>query len=445
MNPFKLSFILIILLPILSLSQNRYLLTGIVTDEQYIPLSSVNIYDGINETGTTTNRNGRYFLNVNESSVLVFSFAGRRSYTLDIEEAFNLSFKKSGDTLLYNVQLPEVLTQLPEVEVVSDNIQKIPVEYFTTILDYEIFGDSVLLLKKRGPKRSLAFHSKDSVLSVHPLDLRILGFEEDCMGNLHMMSRDTAYCLEFSGEEPSIKTQIHMDVYDSLIRPCLYGNERYLIYGSFSDHNKRVAIDSYDKVEKKTSRIAVVEDRIAARLAWQEYYSILGMYNMAVGEGNNQISIGVWDGNLVSLIENRELMNRVSWFLNIESRPVSFALLPAGKESFMLFDHVNDTIREMDCEGNTLQGIPALYASEKNWKGEIIADSVTHSYYIKSEERSLLVLRKIDMESGEANGYFKLKGVPYPEKVKLFDGNVYFLFRDYRGARKLYWHRLPFD
>lgn len=88
----------LILMPILAFSQTRQI-SGIVTDEQGLPLSSASVVQKGTTNGTTTDERGSFTINVTGvAPVLVFSFAGRTPQEIVVgnSNTYNVSLSSSG-------------------------------------------------------------------------------------------------------------------------------------------------------------------------------------------------------------------------------------------------------------------------------------------------------------------------------------------------------------
>ena len=98
-------FILCMLLSTLTFAQQREL-TGTVKDNKGEPLPGVSILIKSNGTGTATDMDGKYALNVSTGDVLVFSFIGYKPQTIAI-----------ANQNVLNVVLEDDVEQLQEVVV----------------------------------------------------------------------------------------------------------------------------------------------------------------------------------------------------------------------------------------------------------------------------------------------------------------------------------------
>lgn len=86
------SFLVLCLFTISSLSAQVKMLDGIVTDANGTPLEGVSVAVKSSKIGATTDKNGKYSINVNVGSVLIFSFTGfiTQEETVDGRSSINI-------------------------------------------------------------------------------------------------------------------------------------------------------------------------------------------------------------------------------------------------------------------------------------------------------------------------------------------------------------------
>lgn len=78
-----------------------FTISGIVTDNNQLPLPGVGIYDKKTKKSTSTDVNGKYSISLEEGSTLVFSFIGYESQEVSVTatRTLNISLKESTNTL----------------------------------------------------------------------------------------------------------------------------------------------------------------------------------------------------------------------------------------------------------------------------------------------------------------------------------------------------------
>ncbi|MDF2158328.1 SusC/RagA family TonB-linked outer membrane protein [Algoriphagus sp. CAU 1675] len=113
-------------------AQNR-ILTGTVAGDDGLPIPGVTVLDKTNQTGTTTDVDGKYSISVGPNSVLVFSFIGYTTQEFTV-----------GNQTILDVTLSEDISELGEVVVTSFGMQrdKKALGYSVTQLSGDKFTES---------------------------------------------------------------------------------------------------------------------------------------------------------------------------------------------------------------------------------------------------------------------------------------------------------------
>lgn len=113
----KLQFIIIVLFMFIGLISfgQAQTINGIVTDEEGLPLPGVNVIIKGSNTGTQTDFNGQYSINVNQGDILVFSFVGKDTQEITV-----------GNQTTIDVSLGSESAELEEVVITAQGIRAKP-------------------------------------------------------------------------------------------------------------------------------------------------------------------------------------------------------------------------------------------------------------------------------------------------------------------------------
>jgi len=104
---------LMLFLSVQAYSQTRVLTGTVVAEEDGTPIPGVTVLDKTNQTGTTTDVDGKYSINVNENTVLVFSFIGFSNQEFTV-----------GNRSQLDVEMSEDASELNEVVVTALGLSK---------------------------------------------------------------------------------------------------------------------------------------------------------------------------------------------------------------------------------------------------------------------------------------------------------------------------------
>lgn len=88
-------------IPVLKLSNRFVLVSGTVTDEKGIPLPGVSVYDKQTKKTTSTDREGKFSIDVPDAATLVFSYVGfdNQEITVSGSKAINVRLRESSNSL----------------------------------------------------------------------------------------------------------------------------------------------------------------------------------------------------------------------------------------------------------------------------------------------------------------------------------------------------------
>jgi len=105
----------------------------------------------------------------------------------------------------------------------------------------------------------------------------------------------------------------------------------------------------------------------------------------------------------------------------------------------VIFDLLNEKIRFFDTAGEALYMLPLLPEIKRKTEAEILKDDITGQFYV--HQVSFLephTVQKIDMATGSVTGPVIKLEKPLAEKVRVRDGQIYYLWQETRETRQLF-------
>ncbi|MFK7770911.1 MAG: hypothetical protein AB8F94_02185 [Saprospiraceae bacterium] len=335
--------------------QGRVLLDGVENAEGALITLQDSLYDVVNE-------NGEYFYELDEPLKSYRFFVSYLGYeTLDTTILNNPS-----NILRFDFSLKKKINEAPEVIVTEKRELNLFKKGNWTILDMVLFEESFFLIAIEKGKRYLFRYDKEGIFLEKQKMKKISAFNISCFGSLYVMAKKSCFQLEIE-DEIKIKAEILVSEFDDKLKPCIAFYDANLIFENFSKHNKmKNYVRIWNKGERK--KIATIFDEQAARLARSSYNKIIGAYSGAIANpdensinyayGSERINIvadGTWDGDLTRLIVDNALQQMVSYFLNVQSRPIHVLdffyegrlyLLDYVNQEFLSFDANNEFLKE---------------------------------------------------------------------------------------------------
>lgn len=113
-------------------------------------------------------------------------------------------------------------------------------------------------------------------------------------------------------------------------------------------------------------------------------------------------------------------------------KPVQIPVFLNG-DSLIVFNFITHTIQYMDKSGTLAYEKNMDWCQTSHMKPEIYRDDFTGKFYGREVRNGLNKLIEIDIRSGKALQTYVFKGYPHIEKLRVYDGTLYFIYFDYAG------------
>lgn len=232
-----------------------------------------------------------------------------------------------------------------------------------------------------------------------------------------MIGKDSCLQFYYNPSDTSLRIidKFTTNNFYTKIKPCLFEfNDSYVFkyptkytYKTFVDkyHNKKIDFFFIRVNDSSKEKILIHQffDKEAFRLATSYYSEVISRYFSTTPKNDNIISSGVWDGNLLRLInDDYQLFNMISWYLKIEACPITVLSFKEKKQ--LLFFNLNDS--SILCY---------------NRKFELIND--TPILLSKTSKQPIKTIIQ-DKKTGIIYGVFVINGIYYISKINILDGKL---------------------
>lgn len=249
--------------------------------------------------------------------------------------------------------------------------------------------------------------------------------EYDCFGNIQVSAKDSVYQIAYQNQKFHLVDSYSMSDYKKMVRPCVAQNSEDYVFKAMGEHGKSIIYSMYSKDTLDMAKTYEILDLDAWKVATQYYIEIITLYNASVSFGQNIISNGIWDGDMKKLNETNELNQMIGFYDKILSRPL-YSPVFNYNDNFILFDHTNNRITYLNTESKT----PINYHDSRKWIDLILFDRWTQKFVTFFKNNGLYTVHEINLESGKLEMGIKLEENAYPEKLKIKNGYIYYLFKD---------------
>ena len=429
-----------------TLSSQTIIIKGVVKDEQTLkPIPDVNIKIFGTTIGTATDNNGRFSIKFDKfPTILIFSCIAYEEENYKITELP----KNQLEFLLRSRSYP-----LKEVNVTSQNYSFLFKNQDYSVLDYELMGDNVLLLifRARLTKSEMVLlnRSGDTLVVSSMPDVPPSRLYKDFLSNIHYISKtDYAYQVVYNMNDKTIDIPYRttIDSLERIVKPFIFQISNRLYFQEIQVNGLGMAIGFYQKgIGKKYIRKYFNEKKSSEKMDDQIFYD---KWNGLIG---SQIPSGDENGDLAAADVGKS--PKLGQYMNnfderayqFEFYNMRFPVIKVADDKIAFFNFGDDVLEMMDINGKTRKIIPITFHKESvpkfdtlssvrlsdsgwRWGNAILEDEFNHNVYATYSKNGMIRINRINLETGKI-----MRGtvipILFPEKMEIYDGEVYFLNR----------------
>jgi len=425
-------FILLLSTTLVAFSQqSAVILKGKVLDENGNHLPYAKIFETQIQTTTLSNQRGNFYLKVPSPSAKI-----RISYIGYITIDTTLNFKNNAsDTIPITFRMIPSSKELDVVSISSAPYQQVFETTNLNILDYTFFGQNILLIvnsKENYQVRLL--DQQEKILTKQNLNFKPISFIKDCLGILHIVAEDSLFPVIFDSEQFTFPDAIPILDYIEFIEPCVTSNENYFFLKYAANFNQTVEYISQRKIDDNYLFMRKINDEIKT----QDVLNYATELNM-----NYAPNIMSEIYSAADVRASRE-KTQDEFFFNLVMTNATYAPLFKTTNAIYIFDHLADSCFVFSQNSEPIQQFSINYQLQKNWGKKLIVDEANEKIYVLNVTNGIYSLHEINLETGELKTSTELTKHTFPEKIRIKDGWIYYLYQEKEnpGFRKLYRVRL---
>ncbi|MEY3236028.1 MAG: hypothetical protein RI883_129 [Bacteroidota bacterium] len=428
-----------------------FILKGYAIHKDDKPISGAVVYKNKLDTKVLTNNEGIFFLNVTSFDTINIISKESNDYFIVPE--------RSSDTLKYTFVLTTKSYLIDEVVVSSKRVEKISGDYNEYMLDYYVFENgSIAMLKNYKNIHYLTFQNELKEKVDYELPFIPVEFYLDCVGNMHIVGRDSTYQFWIDSTFHIVET-LSNNFVETKLKSLVYCGEKEVFSVEYSDYNQKYRLNYNDKETSRT--ILEVFDTVAYYNIWEQVAKTLGPNSDStspVSSDPGSIVRGVpLKYQYLHNSQNTRRFDVQGSAMPISSKKfndVAFINLQIDKliniQSFSINDNVisidilNDKINVYNNKGKEIHKTKMTLTDES--KTLVIKDPYSKKFYLSNDLYSpTLEISSLNVQNGEHTAILSLKEARFPEKVKIFNGQLYFIAANENGFQKLYSLHLNLD
>ncbi len=307
-----------------------------------------------------------------------------------------------------------------------------------SVLDYNFLGDNLILLVFRYQLRRseliLMTTDGDTLSVVPPPAVPPLGLYKDVLSNLHFITKkkEAFQCVYFPAQG-QLGFPYHT-TYDTILR--FLGRYRFLLQNRlfFLEHSPRGFMTSFGYYSRDEGR------KYAHKTA--DYKGRRTFFTDAVNYHTFRPIPDPIDEN-----ERRSVDAEAITYEHFYKKKTCGDLFRISDSTMAFFDFCGNRLEILNADGHLISQKPIDFHKEQTqgwltsittaflgddqwkWNKTLLQDEVFQNIYAVFSSGGFIGLKKIDLETGTLG---PLQSLPFifPEKIKLFRGDAYFLTKD---------------
>jgi hypothetical protein len=253
----------------------------------------------------------------------------------------------------------------------------------------------------------------------------------DAIGNFHLIEKDSVYQIYLNKDSIQLMNAITKESFEIELRNLLSLDENGAFHEDMSLHNQFYVI--HRVIDKEVSDIYQSFDEEGFENASYHYNAAVNFYNATTPQKDNIISMGIWDGDLMTLNSfNFKLLTMSVWSEKIASKPLnvkSFGL----KNKIIVLDAIRDSIFQIN--NNT-------FASNETkaqciLSGDYFKDYFYDNIYMYSNRAKGISILKINIEDGTSTEIAQLTDIRKPRNIKVMNDKVFFTVLDENSYNRI--------
>ena len=409
MNRLTLIFLLVMMNLLVSnqlnAQRNPKFFYGTVTDDATRrPVTGANLKVEGSKVGTTTDKKGAFSFFIDSiPATLTISYIGYKTKSVILDEtSYSLS--------LYISRTP---IELEEVEIAAKAIEPFFQSERFTVLDYDIDSNQVWLLIYRQRISNAQLICKDiygdTLATSAPFSFKPTRLFRDCIGTLHVLGRDSGFQVFMNEGMITFIHPVKMKKFDMVLKNCVAASEEFLFFRRETENGLSVEFFGIDRKTLNRQNLSVVgdEEKLKMKRRNRDDALLLGRDKPP---------------------DSREDFVTWNYVHKILYRPVSASLFILGGFTWIF----NTPEMQAECydAGGNFSGKIKLKTDQPGlgrWTKDVLTDLTDGKVFTTYIRNGRYSLYEIDLNTGALKHRVDLEHL-FPEKIKVYNGWVYYLY-----------------
>lgn len=402
-----------------------------ITDSLKDPVFAAGVF--INDVKKATYNGALITLNAKPNDVLKIESYFHNDYTIVLD-----SSRFVNDTAKVFIVLTPKMRNLDEVVITDEDVKVYYDVKNSNVVDYYPFQGLCYFLLKEANQYAIQLNKNEVGLMTTELNFKPTDLYLDGFGNFHILSADSAYQIWLNDDKIECFPPVSIADFDLNIRPLVGKTAKSVFVQKYEFDHKFYTLNTLTSDSIFT--LFSSYDRVGHKSASIQRSKIIAKYYLAVPFETNIIELGLWDGDLVKLAENNDLVIEIGWFRAAMDNPIKCEAF-GMENNIAIVDLFNDSVSVIDYNsGEKIKNVKLN--STCNGITSFFYDYFSNAVYLIDQTGHGIDIYELDPVKGELKKVKGIHGIPFVQNVKISGNWVYFEIRERTGFVKVLRQRI---
>lgn len=255
--------------------------------------------------------------------------------------------------------------------------------------------------------------------------------QTDFRNNIHLLTEEKVYLVTIESQQFKIYLE-DRDYYFRYVAPILDTIGDRIYFSNYSDLYPAFDYFEFDRKDSAYKKMLKVEDVFMMELYRSEYKYV--DVRTKLWAHQKQLETGI----------DKEIWVGASVFTNsLYYTPLYAPLFKIGSDSILVFDHYQNQMFLYRPDFGMMDSVSINYhkdSKKSGWEQPLIQDEKNGKVYAMFTRSGYTYLHEIDLVTGIILKSFKLY-YKYVERIKIVNGQVFYIYRPFETVQKKYIYR----
>jgi hypothetical protein len=410
MKTTTLLFTLLLIASANSLNAQTKVVSGRVSDRSENPIRDAIV--NWNKQTVRTDSTGHFQFQTND-------FPGQ----LTVQHFSYLTLQQSilrpkADSVFLELVLKDQIGQIEEVVIESDNLSLAYRRKKTHIIDYQLGEKNILLLCiEHGDFFLRQTNEFSMTLNECKIRKNPECFFKDCMQNLYVQYKDSAYLVATDGRSFYLKDPISSNAIHDLLIPCALNDEYRFFFCKYTNYNQSLQYTLTDTLLHQTSLFYEVSDVNYA--AGVDEYADTQRAVLRTGHV-------MGENSPVHQQALRRAADNLHFAETSLSNPLYVPIFQLN-DSILIFDHFLNLVSVYNKQSERVRSFPIQYHQRKDWVKTLYLDQTATRVFAAYNNFGIVSLAELDPSNGKILRETLIENHIHPKMIQIRGNYIYYI------------------